>query len=889
MKSLTQTEPPSRRNDMLDMDKRFDHAVETLKQKRQRLIQDFLEGHVPTFHRQHAGLLDDYFRDSFGASAVGPRIGISKNPYAIIALGGYGRAEQCVASDVDLLFLFKNSIHPQAEALIREIVYPLWDAGLDVGHATRSVKDCISLASQDVEVLTPLLDARFICGMSPLYTEMVTRVREKVIRHRASKIISWLVATNQARHEVFGDGSYLLEPNLKEGQGGLRDYHTMLWIARIKFDLKQPRDLEYLGLLSNSEYETLTGALDFIWNVRSRLHGLVKRKYDQLHFEHQLSLADRMGYRPAHGQQPVERLMGELHGQMAFIKHQHQMFLYELARPRRSASRIRRLWETVEDGLHVVKDTLHFHSPEAILKTPELLMQIFEESARLKIPLSAEAKRLVSDFSHLVDDTYRASVTVIKSFERILMTMTPAFNVLGEMLSTGFLVSFFPEMSGIVNRIQYDAYHLYPVDRHCIRTVQAIKRFGKPEDDSADPLCGKLWSELHRRKLLLWAALFHDIGKGKAGADHSHRGAVIVAEMLAKRGFSQNDIETVAFLVAEHLFLIKTATRRDLNDEETAIVAARRIKDVNLLKMLYLLTVADSLSTGPKAWNSWTAALLRDLFLKVVAILSKQELVSTEAVDSVEKKKAAVLATAESDDQRNALESLLGVMPPRYLLSAGPSDIQSHIDLHRQLGNDAFVWRIDRSQDAGTRTVTVCAKDRPGIFSKFAGVFTLNGLDILDAQVYTWRNNVALDIFELTAPLDPIFEQRIWQRAQQHLSAALENRLDLAEALREKLTTVRSVKPHLQKRPNKVVIDNESSGFFTLIEVYAYDAPGLLFAITDAIFRCRLDVWVAKIATHVDQVVDVFYVRDFDGQKVDAPDQVAAIQLAIETALPPPA
>jgi [protein-PII] uridylyltransferase len=453
------------------------------------------------------------------------------------------------------------------------------------------------------------------------------------------------------------------------------------------------------------------------------------------------------------------------------------------------------------------------------------------------------------------------------------------------MLNTGLLTRYLPEFKDIENRIQYDEYHLYPVDRHSLRAVQILKSFGTKESASNTPLCEDLYKELKNRRLLLWAALFHDIGKGVPGESHSKSGAKIVRKALSKRGFKDKEIETVSFLVEEHLTLFKTATRRDLYDEETAIFCARKIKDARHLKMLYILTVADAMATGPKAWNEWTAALLKDLFFKVLNILEHGELATREAVTGVEEKKKKVLSSGFEIHLKEELETLFNFMSPRYLLYASAEDILEHIKLYQKIGADDFVWRVIQTPDSNSRTVTICAKDRPGLISKIAGTFTLNSLDILNVQVFTWRNNIALDIFEVKPPPDRIFESKTWERAAKQLRSALADELDLAEALRENMKVHRSGKPRPGHRPHKIVLDNNSSSFFTIVEVFTYDFPGLLYSITDALFRCRLDVWVAKISTKIDQVVDVFYVRDFDGQKVDSPDQVAAVKAAIEDVL----
>ncbi|MBU4209022.1 MAG: HD domain-containing protein [Proteobacteria bacterium] len=638
---------------------------EKLKKRKNKLISDFLSGKERSFMEHHSRILNDYFLEKFESSIVASKINIAKNPYAIIALGGYGREEQCIHSDVDLLFLFEKNVPDKTEDLIQEIIYPLWDIGLDVGHATRSIKECVSLSGEDLEVLTSVLDARFICGRSVLYSELMRQIREKVIDSRLDKIIKWVIESNVKRHDRFGDSTYLLEPNIKEGQGGLRDYHTMLWVARIKYNIKQPRDLEYYGLLSYDEFKILSEALSFIWDVRNRLHYIAGRKCDQLYFEYQVRLSNTLNLRKQNRFQQVEIFLEKLHGQMEFVKQQYLMFIGEQTYTKKIQWSKKINAQTKIYGLEVARGMLNFVSPEAILDSPDLLIKIFEESARLKVPLSSEAKRLLKEFIYLIDDDFRNSSFALKSFERILFAPPVTIDVLNDMLSTGFLVQFIPEFKTIVNRIQFDEYHLYPVARHSLLTVQTIKKFGTPEDKTGDQLYGDLYKELSNKRLLLWAALLHDIGKGEPTGGHSKRGAKIVNDILKKRSFKKSDIETITFLINEHLLIIKTASRRDLNDEGTAITCARKIKGVERLIMLYLLTVSDSISTGPKAWNDWTSALFKNLFLKVLSILEKGELATGEAVETVNKKKEELLLSESSLQAKQELEQLFNVMSPR--------------------------------------------------------------------------------------------------------------------------------------------------------------------------------------------------------------------------------
>jgi [protein-PII] uridylyltransferase len=863
---------------------RLPSPIDVLKDKRQRLIARLLRGDASLFMQHHAEILDDYFRESFARSLVGPRMRVDKNPYAIIALGGYGRKEQCLHSDVDVLLLFNKEIPAEAKDLVREILYPLWDLGLDLGYATRSVKECLNLASRDFEVLTSLMDARFVCGISSLHFHLVEQLHSKVLQRRRRVYVGWLAEREGERHARFGDASHLVEPNLKDGLGGLRDYHTMMWVAHAFYGVTDPRDLEFLGHLSHDEFRSLSQALSFISTVRNWLHYLAGRRCDQLYLEHQVKLAQSLGFNEENGQLAVERFLGALHAEMESVKRQHLMFFGKGFHMKLKSGRRKSARRTLTTGIEVIGEVLHFESPEAILEDSALLMKIFERSAILGIPISVETVRLVKEFLYLVDDKFRRSRKVIRLFERILTAPPQTVNVLGEMLNTGMMSAFIPEIKGVINRIQYDVYHVYPIDKHLLRTVQILKEFRHARLQPQDGLFRDLSNELSDPKVLLWAGLLHDVGKGGQGHDHAGRGSQIAKHIFKRMGFSAKEIDTISFLVREHLLLIHTATRRDMNDEKVVVQCARKLRDIEYLKMLYLLTVADSKATGPKAWNDWIAALLNELFFKLYHILEKGELATQAAAHVVKKKKQKLFETAGSLP-REALEELFEQMSPRYLLYTPSKDILKHIELYKKLGQESFVLDVKTEQAGYYRTATVGALDFPGLFSKIAGVFTLNNLDILSAEIYTWRNHVALDIFRVKPPPDTIMEDEVWSRVKDNLQATLRGELALESALDQKVQAYRSLQKEILRKPDQIVVDNESSDFFTVIEIYTHDYPGLLYKITDALFCCKLNIWVAKIATEIDQVVDVFYVRDFDGQKVDSPEQVAAIKVAIKEAL----
>lgn len=859
-----------------------DKPITQLETARKALLERFLAGTAPHFMERHAGVLDEYFRRSFAQSVAGPKMRVDKNPYAIIALGGYGRREQSLYSDVDVMLLFAKKTPGRAKALVRETIYPLWDLGLEVGHATRSLKECQSLASRDFEVLTSLLDARFVCGISTLYLELMDRLRGKVLARQRSAYTDWLKQRNDERHARYGDATYLLEPNLKEGLGGLRDYHMMLWMVRALHDIGGPKDLEYLGYLSHDEFERLGEALAYVGGVRNRLHHLNGRKSDELYFEHQLRLAKDLGYEDRNGQQGVERFLGRLHAEMEFIKRQHLMLVRKEEKTKKKVGRKKSPRRELGYAICLVNDTLEFASSEAIVKNPHILIKIFEKSALLGHPLAGSADRLVEEFLGLVDEGFRRSATVVKSFQRILAAPPGSFNVLSEMLNTGMLTALVPELETIVNRVQYDEYHVHPVDKHSLRTVQILKGLRDGTLDDRAGHYGRLFRELENPMIPLWAGLFHDVGKGEKGqAAHPEEGAKIVRRVLERMNFPADEIDTVAFLVEKHLFLIHMATRRDLNDEKVIIECARQVGDSDRLRMLYLLTVADSRATGPKAWNAWKAVLLQELFDKVDRIMTNGELVTGVATKLLERRRRDVLGYGGTMSEAE-LNELFEQMSPRYLLNTPAAEIRHHVALYEKRGSARFAMDIKKPKSEDYRIVTICAEDFPGLFSTLAGVFALNSLGILTARIHTWRNHVGLDVFRVTAPKDPLFEDRIWDRFRKHLKMALQGELDLAVALQEKERFDPSHRELPTALPDEIIVDNTSSDFFTIVEIHTHDYPGLLYHITSTLVAWKLDTWVAKISTKADQVVDVFYVRDFDGQKVIDPVQVSSLREAIK-------
>jgi [protein-PII] uridylyltransferase len=447
------------------------------------------------------------------------------------------------------------------------------------------------------------------------------------------------------------------------------------------------------------------------------------------------------------------------------------------------------------------------------------------------------------------------------------------------MYETGFLCAFIPEFKQIRNRVQFDRYHIFPVDRHLLQTFKELKSLAKKKE----LLLLDILSDISNQESLFLAALFHDIGK--TGKNHASRGVKKAKHILKRFHFEKKGTEDLLFLIGNHLLLAETASRRDLNDEKVVIQCARTIENTDRLKMLYLLTWADSNATGPRAWNEWTANLVQELFFKILHILEKGELATPNTSKKVKNTLSRLRRDMAGKIDEKDLENLLEVMSPRYLVETNSKAIDRHIELYKALHpmnkqqtKPAFVLEAKEDESTDCWEVTFLAEDRPGLFSDFAGVMALNNINILSSYIYTWRDGTAVDIFRVTRPLDPIHSDEVWAKIKKDFKNTITGKLSLVYRLSEKAET--SLLSPIKKpaQPPRVIVDNESSDFFSLIEIFANDHVGLLYLITHTLFSLRLDIKIAKIATKGDQIADVFYVRDLEGQKVEDKEQVTEIQ-----------
>lgn len=710
---------------------------------------------------------------------------------ALVALGGYGRGELSPKSDVDLVFLYRGRKRP--DDLTKRVLYALWDAGFEVGHATRTVKDSLKLAGENHEAHTSFLSARFVAGDRALFDEFVASV-ETFTRKRAAAFARDVAEASVARHRAAGTVPFRLEPNIKDGAGGLRDLHVALWLARF-FDTCDP--------------SAIAGNAEIIHRIRNWLHDATERRTDVLLLAHQDAAAADLGYP---GDRPGDALMRDY---------------YTAARA---------IWWHSQSCLAAA-------APDAAGGHPRPDVGAFGGGA-----WTADARA--------------AFVAALR---------TGSARALEELDQAGVFARMLPEWELVSSLPQRNIYHRYTVDVHCFETVaQAVAL----QDD--DGLAGQVWRDLADHDRMLLAALFHDAGKG-ADEDHSERGERLARDWTREIGFGEDAAGETAWLVRHHLLLAETATRRDIGDQRLVESLAAQIGVAERLKMLYVLSVADARATGPEAWTPWKAALVAELFGRVLHVLQRGEVVGAD-VDQIIKRRTAEVRDALGDREPGEVDAHLLGMTRAYMLAFPTPDLVRHFALTTpQPGDGDLRMHAAQAGDPGVWDVTMVARDRPGLFAILSGALAVSGINIIGAQAFTRLDGVAIEVFQVVGALDRVFDDERWAKVERTCRDALAGAIDLeAEIAERRRAYTRESKG--KREPTRIEIDNHASDFATVIEVHATDRVGLLFDITRALADFELDIQVARIATYGHDIVDAFYVRDLLGQRLDEPARIEQVK-----------
>lgn len=798
----------------------------------------------------------------------------------LVAVGGYGRAELNPFSDIDIMFLHSGKNLQAVEEISQKLLYFLWDMKLDVGYSVRTISDCIEMGKSDSTVRTAMLDSRFLSGSRPLFDQFWKSFQSQILSKGSDSFIKDKLQELETRRGKYGSSVYILEPNIKESEGGLRDVQTAIWVAKLKYKIVSMRELVIKGVLSEEELESFDAAKSYLWRLRNELHYLSVRKNDQLTFEAQISLAAFCGFQDHGKSLAVEEFMRDYYLQAARTEHLSASLTSRCSRRDDSPGKILGYFirRPLGEGLFVIRGELTLPDESVLDENPFLLMKIFEHAQKQGVRLSVDTKSLVRRRLELVNDKFRRSKEVNNSFFNILRAEKGTVEILKLMHHLEFLNHFIPEFERIHCKVQHDLYHVFTVDIHSLFCVEEIVRLWQGEHADDLPDLTALAALVQKRELLLLAVLLHDIGKGEGGG-HAEKGAILCRTIARRMGLSKEDSERLEFLVRQHLLFAHIAQRRDLHDERMIIDFARQMESSENLKMLYLLSYADVKGVGPEVWNDWKKMLFRELFEKTYQVLERGDFrleASSERVKGVRRKVAALL---ENDLPLVSVKEELKALTTRHTLSNSPEEIAAHVRILHQLDSQPLIMQISHQKELGYSLFTIATRDMPALFAKITGVMAANGVNILGAQIHTSKNGKALDMLQVNSPQGfLITEESRWNRIRGDMQSVLEGKVMVQALVAKRRKANFSAEKPKPRFPTRVEIDNEVSAGYSVIDIYTHDKVGLLYSITATLSELGLYIGVAKISTKVDQVADVFYVRDIFGHKISSEEKLAEIR-----------
>ena len=807
---------------------------------------------------------------------------------AIMAVGGYGRAEMAPHSDVDIAFLTPHRGTPWCEQVIEAILYLLWDLGLKVGHSSRTINDMIRMCKEDLTIRTAQLEGRYVWGDEALYEEAARRFWKDVVKGNERQFLREKLAERNARHKRMGDSRYVVEPNIKEGKGGLRDLQTLYWIGKFTHKVQSAAELVSAGLLTQNEYRSFRRAERFMLAVRCHLHMLTGRAEDRLTFDFQRQIAERMKFADRPGKSAVERFMqfyflqakrvGSLTG--VFLSHIEE----ELAKSSRRTgffagfkAKPRSLKGYIIHGGRIAAP-----NEDWFKKDPVRLIEIFQLAEQEELEIHPDTMRLADRDNGLIDKAVRDDPRANALFLKLLAGHNDPETVLRWLNEAGVFGRFVPDFGKVNAQMQFDMYHHYTVDEHTIRAIGLLSQIERGLLSEDHPRSTRLVHKVASRRALYVAVLLHDIAKGRGG-DHSILGAEVSEELCPRFGLSEAETDLVAWLVREHLLMSATAFKRDLTDPKTIEDFVARVKSGERLRNLVILTSVDIRAVGPGTWNSWKGQLLGELYDAAQERLRlghmRQGRTERVAAKQAEVERLLGKDAALVTQYKNALGEAYWIAEPEDIIARNLKQYAAARSGGEEGGAPLLIeCAVDETR--GATLVSVMASDHPGLFYRIAGGIHLAGGNIIDARIHTSRDGWAIDNFLVQDPQGRAFvEDTRLARIKERISDALANRIDLAPRLaKQPLPISRSKAFDISPR---VVFDNKASGRFTVIEVHARDRPALLNRLARALFEEGLVVQSAHITAYGERAADTFYVTDTMGDKVVSEDRLERLEKAL--------
>ncbi|MDX6497428.1 MAG: [protein-PII] uridylyltransferase [Blastocatellia bacterium] len=819
---------------------------------------------------------------------------------ALLAVGGYGRAELAPYSDLDLLFLYSGQQLGQMRPVLTNLLQLLWDAGLAVGHTFRTVGDCVTTALDDPHLRTALVNTRLLAGNKGLHNSLQEAL-EKDRRRRVNSFLSAIRRERDARHARFGAAVCLQEPNIKETAGGLRDLHTALWLVHARHGYKTLDEMRGHNLVSESEARKVLRAYDFLWRLRHSAHFLMRRKTERLSLEIQPILAEQFGYKPGAHLLVSEKLMRD------YYRHARELSLFSEAVEARVADhelrtsiwRRKRPADARSEPFAIRRGRLQFDGEQDFFdKKPLAIFNALALGQAARVPFENQLRQILSQSLRNIGPASRASAEVSNAFLALLRRRGRAGYVLRSMHELGLLARLIPEFSRISFLVQHDLYHHFTVDEHTLRAVETLDELHTSENRNRAHFRA-VFEQLENPTLLYLALLLHDIGKGQ-GRGHIARGAKLAERVCRRLRLKEAEVKKVVLLVRQHVTMAHLAQRRDLNEPEVISDFAAQLGSLDELNMLLLLTYADLNAVGPGVWTEWKATLLWDLYRRTRKLMTGEDAALEDGVERARIKEEIARALTPAMPF-SEVERHLALLPDRYLRVTSPATAAMHVRMAETVTAEGFAccWTRNSSTSA---ELTVAAPDRHALFADLAGSLAANGIEILSAELNTREDGIAIDGFILRqASTRQTVEDHRYQSIERALRQAVAGQLDVA-ALVERWSTrnaprKRSRVMSLRTRNlPQVVCDNEASVLSTLIEVHAIDEPGLAYKIASVLARLGLEIVCARIATEKSDALDVFYVTGGDGLKLseemtksvgrELTDELKAVNAVIDTSKP---
>lgn len=796
---------------------------------------------------------------------------------AILAVGGYGRGEMAPYSDVDIAFITPYKRSPWTEQVVEAMLYLLWDLGLKLGQSSRSLDETVKLAQDDLTIRTSLLESRFVWGDRDVYQAASVRFWAEVVGKTASEFVRLKMVERDERHKKMGDSRYVVEPNIKDGKGGLRDLHTLYWIGKYVHRVRKAAELVEAGLFTSKEYHQFQRAENFLWAVRCHMHNISGRAEERLTFDLQREVAARMQFSDRPGQSAVERFMryyflnakkvGDLTG--LFLAHLDEKlakkgsrFLPTLIR------RPRKL-----NGFLLDRGRLSLPNDSFFSENPIRMIEIFYLADKFSLEIHPLAMRVAQRDAKLIDRKVRRDPQANSFFMDVLTSPRDPETVLRWMNESSVFGRFIPDFGRVVAQMQFDMYHHYTVDEHTIRAIGLLAKIEKGDLKGDHPLSTAIIRKMSSRRVLFAATLLHDIAKGRGG-DHSILGEEIAEALCPRLGLSDAETETVAWLVRHHLLMSATAFKRDLADFKTILDFTQTVKSAERLSLLLVLTVVDIRAVGPGIWNSWKRQLLSDLFESAEEVLrlghkqrGREDRIKQKQENLAEKLK---LPTSNFGKIVKRFPNTYWIAEPDDIIERNVRFLLANED--KNLAIDAYYYA-----ERGATLVTVCASDHAGLFYRIAGAIHLAGGNIIDARIHTSTDGMAIDNFLVQNPVGrPFQEQSQIERLSASIEDVLQNRGRLPSKLQDKPVALR--RSEAFRIAPSALINNQASNRFTVIEVNARDRPALLNNLALALFQSKVTLHSAHIATYGERAVDTFYVTDLFGSKIEGKARLKTLE-----------